>query len=209
MFNTWMRCQVASSTTKRTWPTKPPWIVQIERRCCGGQLIQRRGGRYCGCARCRRLYFVVGRSFHLSDGEEDKAGVAGEDIHSDSDKEADIVATAKRPKCTWQMALRQAALLSPRPALARWQRPLLRCPRPKTCVVHGNKTTGLLNAVPVEARRQFGRHNLNQMKHLMRHRMRYHMRCRAENIRCEHTTSYVMAYDVVCDMMQRKYDESI
>ncbi len=35
---------------------------------------------------------IVGRSFHLSDGEEDEAGVADEDILSDGDKEADNVA---------------------------------------------------------------------------------------------------------------------
>jgi hypothetical protein len=32
---------------------------------------------------------------------------------------------SKRPKRTWQMALRQAAPLSQRPALARWHQPLL------------------------------------------------------------------------------------
>jgi hypothetical protein len=35
---------------------------------------------------------IVGRSLHLSDGEEDEAGVADEDILSDGDKEADNVA---------------------------------------------------------------------------------------------------------------------
>ncbi len=38
---------------------------------------------------------IVGRSSHLSDGEEDEAGVANEDILSDSDKEADNVAAVE------------------------------------------------------------------------------------------------------------------
>jgi hypothetical protein len=138
---------------------------------------------------------IVGRRSHLSDGEEDEAGVADEDILSDSDKEADNVAAVEGAEAHLAngAAAGHARPLSPRPGLARWHQPLLLCPRPKTCVMRGNENTGLLNAVPVRARRQFGLHNLNQMKHCMRHRMRYRIRClsRAGNTRCEHTTSYV------------------
>ncbi len=38
---------------------------------------------------------IVGRSFHLSDGEEDEAVVADEDILSDGDKEADNLAAVE------------------------------------------------------------------------------------------------------------------
>ncbi len=96
---------------------------------------------------------IVGRSFHLSDGEarEDEAGVANEDILSDGDKEADNVAAVAEAEARLANGAAAGALLSQRPALARWHRLLLRslCPRPKTCVVHGNENTGLLNAVPV------------------------------------------------------------
>ncbi len=38
---------------------------------------------------------IVGRSLHLSDGEEDEAGVACEDILSDGNREADNVAAVE------------------------------------------------------------------------------------------------------------------
>ncbi len=57
----------------------------------------------------------------------------------------------------------QAAQPLQRPALVTGRWPLLRGPRPQTRVVHGNKYTGLLNAVPMRVHRQFGQHNLNQV----------------------------------------------
>jgi hypothetical protein len=101
---------------------------------------------------------IVGQSFNLSDGEEleDEAGVADEDILRDRDKEADNVSAVEANGAVADRAAVAAAGAGEVASAAAG------CPRPKTRVVHGNEYTGLLNAVPMRACRQFGPHNLSK-----------------------------------------------
>ncbi len=101
--------------------------------------------------------------------------------------EAGCTAFAAPALVTGRWALRQVAQPLLRTALVL----VLRGSQPETCVVHGNKYTGLLNAVPMRVRRQFwpAQFESNEISYMISHMMS----CR----------EHVMAYDVVCDVVQR------
>ncbi len=90
----------------------------------------------------------VGRSFNMSAGEEDEAGIADGDTLCDGEKEADNVAAVDAAEARLASAGCAAVAAAGAGELAS---AAAAGSRPKTRVVHGNEYTGLLNAASAQA----------------------------------------------------------